>query len=47
MDVTTGTLDDPDLFPPRDEIWLSQKIGWEELHPALRKFERSSLNEQG
>ncbi len=47
MDVTTGTLDQPDLFPPGDEIWLSQKIGWEELHPGMRKFERSSLNEQG
>jgi hypothetical protein len=45
MDITTGTLDDPDRFPPIDEIWLSQKIGWEALHPELRKFERSSLNE--
>ena len=45
MDITTGTLDDPDRYPPGDEIWLSQKIGWEELHPAMRKFERSSLNE--
>jgi hypothetical protein len=45
MDITTGTLDDPDLYPPLDEIWLSRKIGWEELHPATRKHERSSLNE--
>lgn len=45
MDITTGTLDHPDRFPPVDEIWLSQKIGWEELHPQLRQFERSSLNE--
>jgi len=45
MDVTTGTLDDPDLYPPGDEIWLSRKIAWEELHPTMRKFERSSLNE--
>ena len=47
IDVTTGTLDDPNLYPPSDEIWLSQKIGWEELHPAMRRFARSSLNEPG
>ena len=45
MDITTGTLDQPDLYPPGDEIWLSQKIGWEQLHPAMRRHERSSLNE--
>ena len=45
MDITTGTLDDPDAYPPTVEIWLEQKIGWETLHPDLPKRERSSLNE--
>jgi hypothetical protein len=45
MDITTGTLDDPDRFPPTVEIWLEHKIGWEALHPILPKRERSSLNE--
>ena len=45
MDITTGTLDDPCRFPPGVEIWVSQKIGWETLHPDLPKRERSSLNE--
>lgn len=45
MDITTGTLDDPDRFPPEVEIWLEQKIGWEVLAPGLPKRERSSLNE--
>lgn len=45
MDITTGTLDDPDIYPPSDEIWIGQKIAWEVLHPGLRKFDRSSLNE--
>ena len=45
MDITTGTLDDPGRFPPRVEIWIKQKIGWETLHPGLPKRERSSLNE--
>jgi hypothetical protein len=45
MDVTTGTLDDPDRFPPGVEIWVGEKIGWDPLHPDLPKRERSSLNE--
>lgn len=44
MDITTGTLDDPDLYPPDVEIWLEQKIGWETLHPDLPKRQQSSLN---
>ncbi len=44
MDITTGTLDDPDRYPPDVEIWLEQKIGWETLHPDLPKRQQSSLN---
>ena len=45
VDITTGTLDNPDRFPPTVEIWLEQRIGWETLHPTLPKRQRSSLNE--
>ena len=44
MDITTGTLDDPDRFPPADEIWLEHRIGWETLDPDLPKHNQSSLN---
>lgn len=44
MDIATGTLDDPERFPPTVEIWLEQKIGWETLHPDLPKRRQSSLN---
>jgi hypothetical protein len=44
MDITTGTLDDPDRFPPAVEIWLEHKIGWETLDPKLPKRPQSSLN---
>jgi len=44
MDITTGTLDDPNRYPPTAEIWLDQKIGWETLHPELPKHAQSSLN---
>jgi hypothetical protein len=47
MDITTGTLDDPDRFPPKVEIWLDQKIGWETLHADLPKRQQSSLNANG
>ena len=44
MDITTGTLDDPNLYPPAVEIWLEHKIEWETLDPALPKRQQSSLN---
>jgi hypothetical protein len=45
IDITTATLDDPDIFPPTVEIWTGDKIAWEALHPDLPKKLRSSLNE--
>ena len=45
VDVTTATLDEPDLFPPTVEIWIGDKIAWEALHPDLPRKVRSSLNE--
>jgi hypothetical protein len=44
MDVTSGTLDDPDVYPPTVEIWLDHKIGWEQLNPDLPSRSQSSLN---
>lgn len=45
MDVTTGTLDDPDRFAPAVEIWLEHRISWDMLNPDLPKRDRSSLND--
>jgi hypothetical protein len=44
IDITTGTLDEPDCFPPAVEIWLEHRIGWETLDPELPRREQSSLN---
>jgi hypothetical protein len=44
MDITTGTLDDPNLHPPTAEIWLEHKIDWETPHPSVPKYQQSSLN---
>ena len=35
IDVTTGSLDDPDAFPPIAHVWTSQKLGWVELADGL------------
>jgi hypothetical protein len=44
MDITTGTLDDPNRYPATVEIWLEHKIDWETLDSELPKRDRSSLN---
>lgn len=44
-DITTATLDDPDVFPPTVEIWVGEKIAWETLNSALPHKLRSTLNE--
>jgi hypothetical protein len=35
LDVTTASLDSPDAFPPNLEVWLEQKIGWQEPNRSL------------
>ena len=44
IDITTGTLDEPDRYPPTVEIWLEHRISWETLDPSLPKRQQSSLN---
>jgi hypothetical protein len=42
IDVTTASLDEPDRFAPRFEIWVEEKIAWETLDPKLVHQPRSS-----
>ena len=42
IDVTTATLDAPDEFPPKREIWLEHKLDWEPLNETLLQFRRGS-----
>lgn len=44
VDITTGTLDQPERYPPTVEIWLEHRISWETLDPDLPKRQQSSLN---
>ena len=40
VDVTTATLDAPDEFAPRQEVWLEHRIAWQPTDPALARFPR-------
>jgi len=33
IELTTATLDDPEVFPPTREIWLSHRLSWEAVDP--------------
>jgi hypothetical protein len=35
IELTSATLDHPELFPPAREIWLEHRIAWEALNPNL------------
>ncbi|RJF90349.1 GFA family protein [Sphingomonas cavernae] len=35
FDVTTGSLDDPEAFPPGKEIWIEERLSWIAPNPAL------------
>ena len=36
IELTTATLDCPELFEPTKEIWLSEKVSWVAVNPALQ-----------
>jgi len=43
VDITTGSLDDPDDLPPERHIWTSAQLHWLRLGDALPRFEESSM----
>jgi len=43
IDVTTASLDRPEDFAPTKEIWIAEKIAWEQLNDAIPHFPQSSL----
>lgn len=38
LDVTTCSLDDPELVPPRDHTRISSRVSWVELSDDLPEF---------
>jgi hypothetical protein len=42
VDLTTLSLDDPNAFPPTQEVWLEHKVPWEAVNQALDQYPRGS-----
>ena len=40
IDITTLTLDEPNRFPPDQEVWLEHKIPWQPVNSGLRQSPR-------
>ena len=41
IDVTTCSLDDPDLLPPQDHTWASRRLRWVRLCDGLPDYAES------
>ena len=41
IDVTTCSLDDPEVHPPADQTWTSHRLGWMHRIDELPAFPRS------
>jgi hypothetical protein len=42
VDITLASLDDPEIFPPRVELWLEERLSWNPANPLLEQHERGS-----
>jgi hypothetical protein len=42
VQVTLGSLDNPERVSPQDHVWTDSKIPWFEVEDELPKFPRSS-----
>src|SRR5215813_2131600 len=36
IEITTATFDDPELFAPEREVWVSGRVSWQPLDPSLK-----------
>jgi len=44
IDVTTASLDTPDLYPPTMEVWLEYRLAWQKSDETLGHY-RGDLSE--
>lgn len=45
IEITTATFDDPECFPPRREVWVSEQVSWQPFDPSLRHYQHGSSME--
>jgi hypothetical protein len=41
IDILTGSLDDPEQFPPTHHLWMSQKLNWDRVADGLPNYPMS------
>jgi hypothetical protein len=42
IDITTASMDYPNLFPPTLEVWLEHRVSWQSPNQTLAQFRRST-----
>jgi hypothetical protein len=42
IDITTLSLDDPNRFPPDDEVWLEHKVSWQITDGSRSQYPRGT-----
>jgi hypothetical protein len=42
IDITTASLDTPNLFPPTLEVWLEHRLAWHPNNQALAQYPRGT-----
>jgi hypothetical protein len=40
IDITTASLDNPNLFPPTMEVWLEHRVSWQAPNQTLTQYPR-------
>lgn len=45
IDITTCSLDDPNLYPPTQEVWLDHSLPWQSVDAALAHHPQGSGEE--
>ena len=42
IEITTASLDNPNLFPPTMEVWLEHRLSWQNANQLLTQYSRST-----
>jgi hypothetical protein len=42
IDITTASLDNPNLFPPTLEVWLEHRVSWQTTDQSRVQYPRST-----
>jgi hypothetical protein len=42
IDITTTSLDNPNMFPPTFEVWLEHRLSWQGTDPSRTQYPRST-----